>query len=308
MSVPVIDFRHWTGEDPALRSGFVKALGEGLERFGFVAVAHAEIDPLLVERCYDTAAELFRLPDPVKRRYETPENGRQRGYTGLGVEHAKDHDQPDLKEFWHIGRDLAADHPLTVSGEVPPNQYPTEVASARDDFSALFRAQDRFVHGLLAAVATYIDQPRDFFDDALHEGNSVLRLIHYPPLGPDAPPGAVRAAEHEDINLLTVLPISREPGLELLTREGQWMAVNPPPGVMLCDTGDMMQLLTGGRLPATTHRVVNPPSADAHRPRNSMPFFCHPRPDFLLKPLWSSGRAITARDFLLERLSEIGVA
>lgn len=304
--IPVVDHRDW--RDPARRDAFVRTLGEGLEAFGFVAVSHTSVGPELLDRCYRSAADLFALPEAVKRRYETPEDGRQRGYTSFGVEHAKDHALPDLKEFWHVGRDLPPGHPLALSRDIPGNRFPAELPSFEQDFRELFAAQDRLVHDLLDALRVWLSLQEGYFDHAIRDGNSVLRVIHYPPLGPDAPDGAVRAAQHEDINLMTVLPMSREPGLELLTRDGRWLAVNPPPDVMVVDTGDMMHLLTGGRVPATTHRVVNPPGDLARRSRYSLPFFCHPHPDFVLSPLWGEGRAVTARDFLRERLVAIGVA
>ena len=305
-SIPVVDYRDWTSDDRDARARYVRTVGEGLEEFGFVAIANSPTDSDLVDACYEAAQALFALPAETKRRYETPDDGRQRGYTSFGVEHARDQALPDLKEFWHVGRDLAPDHPL--AGQVPANQYPAELPEFEARFRALFAAQETLVRSLLGALALHLELPEGFFDEAMRDGNSVLRVIHYPPLGPDAPEGAVRAAKHEDINLMTVLPISREPGLELLTRDGDWMAVNPPPGVMVADTGDMMSLLTGGRVPATTHRVVNPPGDAAHKSRYSMPFFCHPQPDYLLRPIWGDGRAITARDFLRERLIEIGLA
>lgn len=304
--IPVVDFSHF--HDPTRRRAFVTALGEGLEAFGFVAVLNSGVDPDLVNRCYAAAEALFALDDATKRSYETPEDGRQRGYTSFGVEHAKDQRIPDLKEFWHVGRELPADHPFRLSGEVPPNLSPTELPEFQREFGALFAAQDAFMEGLLEAVAEYLELPAGLFTRAIRDGNSVLRAIHYPPLGPDAPEGAVRAAQHEDINLMTSLPVSTAAGLELLTRDGEWMAIEPPEGVMVCDTGDMMQLFTNGRIPATTHRVVNPPGDLARRSRYSMPFFCHPHPDFVLKPATAEAPAVTARDFLHQRLVEIGVA
>ncbi len=305
-SIPLVDLRDFHA-DPAKARAFVRTLGEGLEEFGFVNVTGHGIEPALVERAYALAAEAFALPNAVKQRYETPWDGRQRGYTSYGVEHAKDHGAPDLKEFWHVGRDLGADHPLHRSGEIPPNQFPTEVAAFGPTFLALFNAMEAFANNLLEGVGRYLGLPDDTFRQMVRDGNSVLRVINYPDLdGVPYIPGAVRAAQHEDINLITVLPASTRPGLELLTREGRWMAVDAPPGVMICDTGDMMQLLTGGRLPATTHRVVNPPQADGGR--LSMPFFLHPHPDHVLAPASGDGDAVTAREFLRRRLVEIGVA
>lgn len=304
VQIPLVDFRdHRAGG--ARRAAFVDALGRGLEAFGFVnVVGHGTPDALL-DRAYDVAARCFALSDAAKRRCEAPEIARQRGYTSFGVERARDREMPDLKEFWHVGRDLDPSHPLSRSGEVPANRFPAELPEFGAVMRELFAAQDRFGTELLVAIGEYLGLPEAEVREMVRDGNSVLRVIHYPDL-PDAQPGAVRAAEHEDINLLTVLPASTRPGLELMTRDGEWMAVETPPGVMVCDTGDMMQRLTGGVMPATTHRVVNPEGSDGGR--LSMPYFMHPHPDFLLRPMRGDAPAVTARDFLLERLRENGVA
>jgi isopenicillin N synthase-like dioxygenase len=305
--IPVVDLRDFTAADAARRARFVQVLGEGLERFGFVSVVGHGVDPALLARAYSAAKQTFALPDATKRRYETPGDGRQRGYTSFGIEHAKDTTIPDLKEFWHVGRVLPADHPLTVRREVPPNLHPAEVPAFEPTFDALFRAIEDFAWRLLDAIGAYLERPPAFFRDMVHDGNSVLRVIHYPDVGAAYVPGAIRAAQHEDINLITVLPASTQPGLELMTREGRWIPVETPPDVMVCDTGDMMQLLTAGRLPATTHRVVNPPTSDGGR--LSMPFFLHPHPDHLIVPMVPGyGEPITAKEFLFRRLREIGVA
>ncbi len=304
-TIPVVDLRDYA--DPARREAFVRTLGEGLERFGFVAVTGHGIPSELIDRAYDVAGGLFRLPEAVKRRYETPENGRQRGYTSFGVEHAKDQPIPDLKEFWHVGRRLPADHALARSGEVPPNLHPEELPAFGETFDALFSNMEAFANALLVAVAEYLGQDAAYFRDMVKDGNSIVRVIHYPDMGDAMPAGAVRAAQHEDINLLTVLPVSTRPGLELLTRDGEWLAVQTPPGVMVCDTGDMMARLTSGRLPATTHRVVNPGGSDGGR--LSMPFFLHPHPDHVLVPLFGGDAPpVRTKDFLRRRLEEIGVA
>lgn len=300
-AIPTIDIRDL--DNPDRRAACVRAIGEGLEAFGFIAVEHHGVDVDLLDRSYATAAGTFALPDAVKRQYEAPAIGRQRGYTGFGVEKAKDREQPDLKEFWHVGRELAADHPLR--GRLPDNLFPGEVPVFRDVFLELFGALEGVALRLLNAIEAHLALPEGTLSALTRDGNSVLRIIHYPPLGADAPPGALRAAEHEDINLITILPVSTQPGLELLTRDGRWMAVNPPPGVLVCDTGDMMQLLTAGRIPATTHRVVNPPDDDGTS-RYSMPFFCHPHPDAILAPL-DGGTPVRAHDFLMERLIANGV-
>jgi isopenicillin N synthase-like dioxygenase len=305
-TIPVVDLAAHGDPDPAVRAAFVRTLGEGLEQFGFVAVQGHGLSAAMLEDAYAMARQVFALPVAVKQRYETREDGRQRGYTSFGVEHAKDTHVPDLKEFWHVGRTLPPDHPLHLSGDVPRNQHPAELPGFGPLFDEMFARFERFANLLLEGVADYLGQPRDYFRGMVKDGNSVLRLIHYPELGGGVPGGAVRAAAHEDINLLTVLPVSTRPGLELLTREGAWMPVHTPPDVMVCDTGDMMQLLTGGRLPATTHRVVNPGGRDGGR--LSMPFFLHPHPDHMLTPLQGDAPPARARDFLRARLEAIGVA
>ncbi|MDP2316338.1 MAG: 2-oxoglutarate and iron-dependent oxygenase domain-containing protein [Pseudomonadota bacterium] len=305
-TIPVVDLTAYTGTDKAARAEFVEALGAGLERFGFVAVSGHGIDAATLEEAYAVARRVFALSTDTKRRYETPEDGRQRGYTSFGVEHAKDTQVPDLKEFWHVGRTLPADHPGRLSGDVPANRHPAEVPEFGPLFDSLFARMEGFANALLEGVAEYLGQPTSYFRQMVTDGNSVLRLINYPELGGGVPGGALRAAAHEDINLLTVLPVSTKPGLELLTREGVWMPVHVPPDVMVCDTGDMMQLLTGGRLPATTHRVVNPGGRDGGR--LSMPFFLHPHPDWMLTPLRGDAPAVRTREFLHERLKAIGVA
>ena len=305
-TIPVIDYRdHLAGGERA--ATFTQALGEALEATGFVAITHHGLPTGLLDRAYQAARDVFALPEAVKQRYETPEDGRQRGYTSFGVEHAKDQAAPDLKEFWHVGRELPAEHALRQSGNVPPNLFPAEVPSFGDALSELFDNQDRFANSLLACLGEYLGQPEGTFEQLVRDGNSVLRVIHYPDQLGQVPAGAVRAAEHEDINLITILPASTRPGLQILTREGAWLPVMTPPDVMICDTGDMMQLLTAGRLPATTHRVVNPEGADGGR--LSMPFFLHPNPERMLVPFFEGGaEPISVKDFFFDRLRAIGVA
>lgn len=304
MSIPVLDCRRF--DDPSTRRDFARELGEGLEALGFVALEHHGVPHDLLRRAYTLADATFALPSAVKRRYESPQDGRQRGYTSLGVEHAKNQSTADLKEFWHVGRELGPAHPLHTSGAIPPNRYPSEISGFDQTFQDLFAALDGVVETMLRGIGLHLGWGEDALPAAVRNGNSVLRIIHYPPLPEQQDGHALRAAPHEDINLITILPVSTEPGLELLTRDGEWVPVDPPPGVMVCDTGDMMALLTGGRLPATTHRVVNP-SRGADRSRYSMPFFCHPRPEVTLSPPGTQGGP-TAGEFLMERLRDIGVA
>jgi len=304
-TIPVVSLLDFA--DRRSRPRFVKVLGEGLERFGFVAVTDHPIDRELLGRVYSTAASVFALPDEVKGRYEAPGTGRQRGFTPMGLERAKGRPVADLKEFWQVGRDLPDGHPYRVSGAVPDNHYPAEVPEFNAAVREYFRRLERFAVLLLQGIGEYLGTEQGFFEDMIQDGNTVLRVLNYP--DPDGPPaaGAVRSAEHEDINLITVMPASTQPGLELKTREGEWMRVTTPRDVLICDTGDMMQLLTGGTLPATTHRVVNPEGADGGR--MSLPLFVHPRPDYVLTPFEEGyGTPVPAQAFLDRRLREIGVA
>ena len=228
-SIPTVSFEDFEAGGER-RTRFVATLGQGLEEFGFVFVCDHGVDEALLRRGYEAAQNFFALPDETKRRYERPEQGRQRGYTSFGVEHAKDRSVADLKEFWHVGRSLPDEHPLTRSGDIPSNSEVAEVTGFDADAAALFDALDRFSMSLLRAIELHLGFEEGYFARLTADGNSVLRMIHYPPLPTEVPPGAVRAAEHEDINLLTILPASNEPGLELRTRAGQWLKIDPPPG------------------------------------------------------------------------------
>ena len=301
--IPVIDLRDYDAGGER-RAEFVRVLGEGLERFGFVAVSHHGIAASVIEQGYQVARDFFALPTDVKLRCEAAEISHERGYTPFGLEHARDTAVPDLKEFYHVGRELRPEE--LGSSAVPANVFPTEVADFASVMTSLYASLESFALRLLDGVGAYLGQPPSFFRDMVRDSNSVLRVIHYPDLGARMPAGAVRAAAHEDINLMTVLPASTRPGLELLTRDNEWMAVQTPPDVMICDTGDMMQLVTAGRLPATTHRVVNPEDSDGGR--MSMPFFLHPHPDALLQPLQPGyAEPVLTRDFFATRMREIGV-
>jgi isopenicillin N synthase-like dioxygenase len=289
------------------------ALSDSFGRFGFALVADHGIDPGLIARAWDLTAALFALPDADKRRWHIPGKGGARGYTPFGTEIAKGADIHDLKEFWHIGRDLPAGHPLSDS--MPPNVWPDRPDGFADTFRALFAEFDRVGARILSCLAVALDLPADWFDRAVADGNSVLRLLHYPPIA-DATPGAIRAGAHEDINLITLLLGAEEAGLELLTRDGNWIEVTPPPGALVVNIGDMLQRLTNHRLPSTTHRVRNPRGARAGFSRYSMPFFLHLRSDFVIRTLPGCIDAahpdrypepITADAWLQQRLREIGL-
>ncbi len=290
-------------------------LGRSFAENGFAVVRDHGIPQDLIDAAEAASKAFFALPDAVKRAYTIEGGGGARGYTPFGTEKAKDAEVFDLKEFWHVGRTLPAGHPLEEF--MAPNVWPSEVADFRDTMSALFAAFEVAGGRALEAIALHLGRPRDFFAASVEDGNSVMRLLHYPPLGPDAPEGAIRAAGHEDINTITLLLGAEEAGLELLTTTGQWHAVDVPPGALVINVGDMLQRQTNGRLRSTTHRVVNPRGEAARRARYSMPFFLHFRPDFLIEPLPECIDAdaanpppapITAHDYLMQRLREINLA
>ncbi len=285
------------------------ALGDSFRRTGFAVVKGHGIPQELVSNAWAEAAAFFALPDELKRRHHVPGGAGQRGYTPFGIETARGAAVHDLKEFWHVGRDLPEGHPHAAL--MAPNLWPdAERPGFRPTFQALFAALEAVGLRILKAIAVHLGQAADFFVDPVRDGNSVLRLLHYPPLPEGAPAAAVRAAAHQDINVITLLLGAEEAGLQLLARDGRWLEVPAPPGSLVVNVGDMLERQTGGLLPSTTHRVVNPPPSRAHVPRYSMPFFLHYRPDWLIEPLVPNPAMppITANDFLLQRLAEIRLA
>jgi isopenicillin N synthase-like dioxygenase len=290
--------------------GFARELGQSFERYGFAIIADHGIPAELIARAEEKAKAFFALPEEVKRSYHIPGGGGARGYTPFGIETAKGATQHDLKEFWHVGRELPEGH--RFAEVMAPNVWPAEVPGFRDSFLQLFAAFDTAGLRILEAIARHLRLAPDFFEDTVADGNSVLRLLHYPPVPADAP--GVRAGAHEDINTITLLLGAEEAGLQLLDRDGRWLPVAPKEGELVVNIGDMLQRLTNNVLKSTSHRVVNPPPERRGKARYSMPFFLHFRPDFLIETLPGCVAAdrpdlypqpITAHDFLLERLREI---
>jgi isopenicillin N synthase-like dioxygenase len=289
---------------------FAQKLGHSFEEYGFAIIADHGIPDELIHRAEEKAKAFFALPEDAKRKYHLTGGGGARGYTPFGIETAKGAQAHDLKEFWHVGRELPPGHPFR--DHMPDNVWPEEVESFRDTFRQLYAAFDSAGLKILKAIARYLKIDEDYFTDTVRDGNSVLRLLHYPPI--DGEPGShVRAGAHEDINTITLLLGADEAGLELLTKDGRWIPVAPRAGELVVNIGDMLQRLTNGVLRSTSHRVVNPPPERRGRSRYSMPFFLHFRSDFLVdalpgtvppgeQPKWPP---ITANDYLQERLREI---
>jgi isopenicillin N synthase-like dioxygenase len=309
-TIPIVDLEDYSSNDNAVRARFVKDVGDALREYGFFAVRH-DLPIDLVKQAYEQCEEFFLLPDEVKRAYLDPNLKGQRGYTAFGTERAKDNDVPDLKEFWHVGREIIEGSGLSY----PRNLWPIELAEFKPVMLQLYERLERCALTLLEACGLYLDMPASTFRTMAENGNTILRLIHYPPISEDANPKSIRAAAHEDINFITLLIEATASGLELQRRDGTWMPVVTPPGCIIVDSGDMLQNITNGYFRSTTHRVVNPENSKDRR--FSMPFFVHARGEVDLSPLDhcvdKTGGVrtypdITADEYLQQRLKEIGLA
>ena len=310
--IPTLDIRRFTHPaSPEDRQAFVDELGAAYREWGFAGIRNHGIPQDLISEAYEAFKAFFALPEDAKKAYHVPGGGGARGYTPFGVETAKDSKHFDLKEFWHIGREIADDS--GYRDVMPPNQWPAEVPTFRDKGYALYQALDALGSQVLRALALHIDLPEHWFADKTDFGNSILRPIHYPPITADDIPN-VRAGAHGDINLITLLVGASAAGLEVRSHEGEWVPFTADADTIVVNIGDMLQRLTNHVYPSTIHRVVNPPGELARKPRYSVPFFLHPNPDFLIDVLPSCvsaenpsryPEAITAHGFLEERLREI---
>ncbi len=305
--VPTLDIRRYESD----RSGFVAEIGAAYREFGFCCISGHGIPKADIDAAYDVFQRFFALPTETKMQYHQAGTGGAGGYTPFGIETAKDSKYPDLKEFWHIGRELPSGS--KYADVMAPNVWPREVEGFRQFGYGLYEALDSLGARVLRALALHIDLPENFFEDKVNFGNSILRPIHYPPITAVDIPN-VRAGAHEDINFITLLVGASAEGLEVLTREGNWLPITTEGDAIVVNIGDMLQRLTNHVYPSTTHRVVNPRNDNARKPRYSVPFFLHPNPDVLLDVLPSCISVdnpsrypvpITAHEYLLERLREI---
>jgi len=304
--VPVLDLSRCGTDWEKL----AREAGDAYREFGFCGFINHGLPDHVIDSAYEIFRQFFALPEEIKRRYRSGQGG-QRGYTPFGVEQARDQSIPDLKEFWHVGREMGSENPWPDI--LQPNPWPSEIPGFREKSYTLFLALDDLGKRVLQLISSSLGMAPDWFNDRVALGNSVLRAIHYPPIRDKGTP-AVRAARHEDINLITLLIGSHEEGLQILSRDGTWLPVTSIPGTIIVNIGDMMKRLTNHVLPSTPHRVVNPPGAKADQPRYSIPFFMHPNPDFLIETLPGCVSAehpnlypqtISANDFLMQRLREI---
>jgi isopenicillin N synthase-like dioxygenase len=290
--------------------GFAQELGNSFVEYGFAIVRDHGIPQELIDRAEQMSKQFFALPEDVKKQYLIAGSGGARGYTAFGIETAKGATSFDLKEFWHVGRELAEGHKFR--GVMADNVWPDEIPGFKQTFLELYDAFDAAGVKVLRAIARFLKVDEEYFTDTVRDGNSVMRLLHYP-AQTEATGNHIRAGAHEDINTITLLLGAEEAGLELKTRDGRWIPVSPKPGELVINIGDMLQRLTNGVLRSTSHRVVNPAPDRASHARYSMPFFLHFRPDFVIEALPGTVPAgeepkwppISSHEYLQERLREI---
>jgi isopenicillin N synthase-like dioxygenase len=311
-TIPLVDLSRFENGTAAERTAFVAQLGKAFHEIGFVGVTGHGIPKQLIDDFYRASKAFFAQDKAVKAKYEVPGLAGQRGYTSFGKEHAKGSKVADLKEFFQIGQQVPAGHPL--QSEYPDNVSVTEIPEFPQLGEQLYRAFEQKGASLLRAIALHLDLPENYFDERITAGNSILRAIHYPPIT-EEPKSAIRAESHEDINLITLLVGASAGGLQLLNMDNEWMDIQPEDDEIVINVGDMLQRLTNNYLKSTTHRVVNPPREMWHLPRLSIPFFLHPKSSMDLSVLDRcvtkdrpvAYAPITAGEYLDERLREIGL-
>ena len=312
ITIPVVDLADFISGNSEKKKKFVEKLGKAFEEVGFVAVRNHGIPDELIDKLYNNVQQFFSLPSEKKKGFEIPELAGQRGYTSFGKEHAKGSDAPDLKEFFQYGQIVPVDHEL--KSEYPDNVKVADVKEFDKTFFSAYRAFESSGKFLLQAIALYLGLDENYFDDFVEEGNSIVRAIHYPPIT-NEPKSAIRAEQHEDINLITLLVGASADGLQILTKNNEWVGVTSLPDQIVVNVGDMLQRLTNNKLKSTTHRVVNPPRDLWHTSRFSIPFFLHPKSSMSLAALQSCIDSThekafgdtTAGEYLDERLREIGL-
>jgi isopenicillin N synthase-like dioxygenase len=310
--IPAVDLAHFTSGDENLRKQFIQQIGEAFTTVGFVAVKNHGIADALIADMYEEVKRFFALPLETKLKYEIPGLAGQRGYTSFGKEKAKQSEVGDLKEFWQYGQNVEGE--VMSDEHYPPNPAGPDIEKFNIVFNQAFRAFENSGSALLKAISLYLHLPETFFDDKIKNGNSILRAIHYPPITQE-PASAIRAEQHEDINLITLLIGASADGLQVLTLDGEWISVRSSPDHIVINVGDMLQRLTNNKLRSTTHRVVNPPRELWHTSRFSIPFFLHPRNEMRLDVLEScvnesnpcNYSPCSAGEYLNERLIEIGL-
>ncbi len=311
-TIPLVDLSKYIEGTEMEKTAFIQEIGDAFHNVGFVGVVNHGIPRDLVDEFYEKSKAFFSLPVEVKRKYEIAGLAGQRGYTSFGKEHAKQSQVADLKEFFQIGQYVAPDDPL--KSEYPDNVKVEEIDGFFELSKKLYQTFENSGRFLLRAIAVHLGLEENYFDEKIEKGNSILRTIHYPPIT-EEPRSAIRAEQHEDINLITLLFGASAGGLQLLNADGEWLDILPGENEIVINVGDMLQRLTNNYLKSTTHRVVNPPKEQWHVPRLSLPFFLHPKSSMKLDCLESCitndnplhYEPISAGEYLDERLREIGL-
>lgn len=313
--IAVVDYLDFVSTDSQKRENFIKEFGDSFSNMGFAIVKNHGVTKELKDQLFEVSKAFFELPTEVKRQYEDMDLAGQRGYISKNRESAKGQSVPDIKEFYHVGQTVTDNDPIKV--EYPNNIWPKEVADFETVCQKVYQTFENTGKNLLKAVALYLDLEEDYFSPKIHNGNSVLRLLHYYPVQnlSDIPEGAVRAAAHGDINLITLLMGGSAEGLEAQSLDGQWIPVSPQDDEIVINIGDMLARLTNNRFRSTQHRVITPNEESWLTPRYSTPFFLHPRSDMDLTCLDTcvdenhpkAYADATAGEFLTERLIELGL-
>ncbi|MFM1998551.1 MAG: hypothetical protein RL204_498 [Bacteroidota bacterium] len=315
MKIATVDYADYISGDPILKAAFIKKLGDAFSEIGFAIVANHGVSIELKEKLYSTVQNYFAQSDDLKKKDEDIKNGGQRGYVSKGRETAKGYNQADLKEFYHVGQVVTDGD--AIKSEYPDNIWPESMPEFKEVTMEVYRTFEKTGRDLLRAIAQYLELDENYFDEKIHNGNSILRLLHYYPVQDisQVPEGAVRAGAHEDINLITLLMGASAAGLQAQKMDGTWLDVSPEPNQIVINMGDMLQRLTNGKLKSTTHRVINLSKEEMLKPRYSTPFFLHPRSDMDLTCLESCINEanpkrfhnMTAGEYLDERITELGL-
>ena len=311
-NIPSVDLSDFTEGNKETKAAFIKELGKAYEEIGFVAVKNHGLSDALCAELYEQVKGFFTLSKEEKEAYEIEGLAGQRGYVSFGKEHAKNKNEGDLKEFWHFGQTVEDNDP--IKEEYPDNVQVNELPEFNAIGREVYQKLEATGREMLRAIALHLNLDENYFDAKIHNGNSILRPIHYPPITHE-PKDAVRAAEHEDINLITLLMGASADGLQVLNKSGEWISVTALPDQIVVNVGDMLQRLSNNKLKSTTHRVVNPPRENWGSSRYSIPFFLHPRSEVSLNCLPScisdsnpkNFSDITAGEYLEQRIIELGL-
>jgi isopenicillin N synthase-like dioxygenase len=311
-NIPSVDLSNFTEGNKETKAAFVKELGKAYEEIGFVAVRNHGLSDALCTELYTQVKGFFTLSKEEKEAYEIKGLAGQRGYVSFGKEHAKNKNEGDLKEFWHFGQTVEDNDP--IKKEYPDNVQVNELPEFNAVGTQVYQKLEATGKEMLRAISLHLNLDENYFDAKIHNGNSILRPIHYPPITHE-PKNAVRAAEHEDINLITLLMGASAGGLQVLNKSGEWISVTALPDQIVVNVGDMLQRLTNNKLKSTTHRVINPPREKWGTSRYSIPFFLHPRSEVSLNCLSScisesnskKFSDITAGEYLEQRIIELGL-